>query len=167
MLTRNSFVVNAQAITTASAPPTTCDKCVSSGSKDPSVPVPETTLSQNANGNLNLAITPTDSHDDASDFQLTTEPRSWRKMAKANNQNYRSGFLRAIRRVVMARYCDLRYSNAGHGKIPSKRGVQQGDPSGPLLFALGFDVAISEGRTHSHKATLAFFAGFHRTGRQA
>ena len=64
--------------------------------------------------------------------------------------------------------------------------MQQGDPLGPLLFALGLEGDISEGRTPaettgspldltaffhddgtvggSHEATHAFHLGFQRTG---
>ena len=53
-----------------------------------------------------------------------------------------SCFLVEIQRAAseLARYCDLLYSNDscvqfGLERMPSKRGVQQGDPSRTLLFA--------------------------------
>ena len=76
----------------------------------------------------------------------------------------------------------------GLEKNPSNRWVQHGDPSGPLLFVLGHDGAISEGRTQvesiddpldltasflvdgtargSHEATQAFLSGFQKKTRR-
>ena len=77
-------------------------------------------------------------------------------LENAFNQIDRSCFLPEVRRAELgaARHSDQCYSNDsfvsfGLEKIPSQREVQQGDPLGPLLFALGPHGAISEGRARA------------------
>ena len=67
-------------------------------------------------------------------------------LQKAFNEIDHSSFLRRIRRVApgLTGFCDLWYSNDNFvlfhpERIPTQRGVQQSDPSRPLLVSLGLN----------------------------
>ena len=90
-------------------------------------------------------------------------------LANAFNTIDRAAVLAGVRRVCpsMAPWIDASYSQdsvllLGTNELTSSRGVQQGDPAGPAVFALGIqeDILEAKARTDQEYPTELYFVAF-------